>query len=89
MINTSTKKLIEMHLSAMADAFVLQEGDPSMKDVAFEERFGMLVDAEYTTHKNNCYKRLIKKAELEQPMPALPVLITIQDGNSMALDKAQ
>ena len=46
MINTSTKnKLIEMHLSAMADAFVLQEGDPSMKDVAFEERFGMLVDA--------------------------------------------
>jgi len=68
MINTSTKnKLIEMHLSAMADAFVLQEGDPSMKDVAFEERFGMLVDAEYTTRKNNRYKRLIKKAELEQP----------------------
>ena len=68
MINTSTKnKLIEMHLSAMADAFVLQEGDPSMKEVAFEERFGMLVDAEYTTRKNNRYKRLIKKAELEQP----------------------
>ncbi len=68
MINTSTKnKLIEMHLSAMADAFVLQEGDPSMKDVAFEKRFGMLVDAEYTTRKNNRYKRLIKKAELEQP----------------------
>ena len=68
MINTSTKnKLIEMHLSAMADAFVLQEGDPSLKEVAFEERFGMLVDAEYTTRKNNRYKRLIKKAELEQP----------------------
>ena len=68
MVNTSTKnKLIEMHLSAMADAFALQEGDPSMKEVAFEDRFGMLVDAEYTTRKNNRYKRLIKKAELEQP----------------------
>jgi DNA replication protein DnaC len=68
MINNSTKnKLIEMHLSAMADAFVLQESDPSMKDVAFDERFGMLVDAEYTSRKNNRYKRLIKKAELEQP----------------------
>jgi DNA replication protein DnaC len=68
MINNSTKnKLIEMHLSAMADVFVLQESDPSMKDVAFDERFGMLVDAEYTSRKNNRYKRLIKKAELEQP----------------------
>ena len=68
MISTSTKnKLIEMHLSAMADAFILQEGDPTMKEVAFEDRFGMLVDAEYTTRKNNRYKRLIKKAELAQP----------------------
>ena len=66
MINSSTKnKLIEMHLSAMADAFVLQESDPSMKEVSFDDRFGMLVDAEYTTRKNNRYKRLVKKAELE------------------------
>jgi len=68
MINTSTKnKLIEMRLSAMADAFVLQENDPAMKEVSFEDCFGMLVDAEYTTRKNNHYKRLIKNADLEQP----------------------
>ena len=68
MMNTSTKnKLIEMHLSAMADAFVLQENDPSMKGASFEDRFGMLVDAEYTSRKNNRYKRLIRNAELEQP----------------------
>lgn len=68
MINNSTKnKLIEMRLSAMADAFILQESDPSMKDISFDDRFGMLVDAEYTTRKNNRFKRLIKKAELEQP----------------------
>ncbi len=53
MISKSTKnKFIEMHLNAMADAFVLQEGDPTMKKVAFEDRFGMLVDAEYIIHIN-------------------------------------
>ena len=45
-------RLIEMHLSAIADAFVLQEGNPSIKEVAFEERFGMFIDAEYKTRKN-------------------------------------
>ena len=41
-------KLIEMRLTAMADAFRIQMDDPSMKDMAFEDRFGMLVDMEYT-----------------------------------------
>lgn len=68
MINESTNsKLVEMHLSAMADAFILQSSDPAMKDVPFDDRFGLLVDAEYTSRKNNRFKRLIKKAELEQP----------------------
>lgn len=38
-----------------------------MKDVPFDDRFGMLVDAEYTSRKNNRLKRLIKRAEFEQP----------------------
>ena len=51
MINNSTKnKLIEMRLSAMADAFILQESDPSMKDISFDDRFGMLVDSIYKAH---------------------------------------
>lgn len=41
--------------------------DPTMKEVPFEDRFGMLVDDEYTKHKNNRLKRLIHQAELEQP----------------------
>lgn len=45
MINQSTMdKLIEMRLTAMADAFRIQMDDSSMKDISFEERFGMLVD---------------------------------------------
>ena len=67
MINQSTTdKLIEMRLTAMADAFRIQMDDKAMKEVPFEDRFGMLVDVEYTSRKNNRLKRLIRNAELEQ-----------------------
>ena len=42
----STNKLIEMRFTAMADAFRIQENDPSLKNLSFDERFGMLVDTE-------------------------------------------
>lgn len=68
MTNQSTlDKLIEMHMTPMADAFRIQKDDPAMKEVPFEERFGMLVDTEYTARKNNRLKRLIRNAEFEQP----------------------
>lgn len=68
MINQSTiDKLIEMHLTAMADAFRIQQTDLKMKEIPFEDRFGMLVDIEYCSRKNNRLKRLIKNAELDQP----------------------
>ena len=77
MINESTiNKLIEMHLTAMADAFRIQQNDKSMKEVSFEDRFGMLVDAEYISRKNNRLKRLIHNAGFEQPDAVLPELIT-------------
>ena len=47
MTNQSTiDKLIEMKLTPMSDAFITQMNDPKMKDVSFEDRFGMLVDVE-------------------------------------------
>ena len=46
MTNESTiNKLIEMRLTTMADSFRIQKDDVSMKDVPFDDRFGMLVDA--------------------------------------------
>ena len=47
-----------MRLSSMADAFRIQMNDPAMKEVPFEDRFGMLVDVEYTNRKNTRLKRL-------------------------------
>lgn len=68
MTNQSTMdKLIEMHMTPMADTFRIQIKDPSMKEVPFEDRFGMIVDAEYTARKNNRLKRLIRNADFEQP----------------------
>lgn len=56
-----------MRLTAMADAFRIQMADPAMKEVPFEDCFGMLVDVEYSNRKNNRLKRLIRQAEFEQP----------------------
>ena len=68
MINQVTiDKLIEMRLTAMADAFRIQLDDSKMKDIPFDDRFGMLVDIEYTSRKNNRLKRLIRNAGFEQP----------------------
>ena len=85
MINQSTTdKLIEMRLTAMADAFRIQMDDSSMKDISFEERFGMLVDVEYTSRKNNRLKRIIRNAEHERmSMPVLPALTIVQDESSI------
>ena len=67
MINQcTTDKLIEMRLTAMADAFRIQMKDTTLKDIPFEDRFGLLVDVEYSSRKNNRLKRLIRNAELEQ-----------------------
>ena len=51
----------------MADAFRLQETDSTMSEAPFEDRFGLLVDAEYTHRKNNRLKRLIRNAAFDQP----------------------
>ena len=68
MTNQSTiDKLIEMRLTSMSDAFITQMDDPKMKDVPFEDRFGLLVDIEYNNRKSNSLKRLIKGAGFDQP----------------------
>ena len=60
-------KLIEMHLTSMSDAFRTQMEDPKMKELSFEDRFGMLVDIEYSSRKSNSLKRLIRNAGFDQP----------------------
>lgn len=68
MTNQSTiDKLIEIQLTSMADAFRIQMNETTIKEVPFEDRFGMLIDVEYNSRKNNRPKRLIRQAAFEQP----------------------
>ncbi len=60
-------KLLTMRLSAMADGYRVQLQDPSLSELTFSDRFGMLVDQEYRARKNNRLKRLIQQAGFEQP----------------------
>ena len=56
-----------MRLTAMADAFRNEQNDPKVKEVSFEDRFGMLIDIEFSSRKNNRLKRLIHNARFNQP----------------------
>ena len=49
---TTASKLREMRLSVMANALKDQLADPQFQNMAFEDRIGLLVDAEWNTRKN-------------------------------------
>jgi DNA replication protein DnaC len=64
MLNENTvSKLHEMHLSVMAQAFRDQTTDNGFAGMSFEERFGLLVDAEWAARKSNRMTRLIRNAD--------------------------
>jgi DNA replication protein DnaC len=64
MVNEATiSKLHDMKLSAMADAYRQQAKQSAMNALSFSERFGLLVDHEWDTRKNNRLKRLVYRAD--------------------------
>ena len=63
---TTVNKLHEMRLTAMADSFRQQLQDSSFETLAFEERFSLLVDIEWSRRKNNRLAKLIRAANLDQ-----------------------
>lgn len=68
MLNETTiQKLHEMRLSTMAASFREQMQSPSFETLSFEERLGLLVDAEWARRKSNHLDKLIKKATFRYP----------------------
>jgi DNA replication protein DnaC len=57
-------KLKAMHLDAMAAAFVEQHKDPKLAKLGFDERFGLLVDAEVLNRENRRLDRCLREAKL-------------------------
>jgi DNA replication protein DnaC len=63
--NHTTQRLRELKLGGMADAFTHQLQDPNIQACSFEERFGLLVDHEWTSRQNHRLNRLIRDAHLK------------------------
>ena len=65
MLNEPTReKLIELRLHAMASAWSAQQADPQSAELAFDERFGLLVDAEWMERHNKRLARALREAQL-------------------------
>jgi DNA replication protein DnaC len=65
MLNEQTfEKLFSMKLFGMAEGLKDQMGRPDMDDLTFEDRIGMLVDAQWLWKENKRMKRLLKNAKL-------------------------
>jgi len=65
MVNEQTmEKLYALRLGAMAMAWQEQSGDASTAKLSFDDRFGLLVEAEHLARDNRRLKRLLKAAEL-------------------------
>ena len=68
MVNEATlDKLREMQLDTMAEAFRVQESDPSIASLSFADRLGLLVDAEWSARRSRKLLRLIRGAQLHFP----------------------
>jgi DNA replication protein DnaC len=66
MLNQQTiEKLAALKLNGMADSVTLQLQQPQMNDLTFEDRFAMIVDAQWNWKENNRMKRYLKNAKLK------------------------
>ena len=65
--NETVRKLHEMRLGVMAEAFSAQLEDAQFQALPFEDRFAMLVDAEWSARKSNRLTRLIRNAGYADP----------------------
>src|SRR4030066_558748 len=66
MLNEQTfDKLYAMKLIGMTEGFKEQLEQPSFRDLSFEERFGMLVERQWSWKENKRLNRLLKDAKLK------------------------
>lgn len=83
--NNTVAKLRELKLSAMASNFQRQLTDTAMSELTFEERIGLLVDAEWVSRRSNRLTRLIRAAGYAFPNACLE---DIEYHADRGLDKA-
>lgn len=87
MLNEPTmQKLTMLQLTAMAIAWAEQQKDPRVGTLSFDERFALLVDAEYLARDNRRLQRLLKGAQLRIPSACIEdVKVSAQKGIDPAM----
>lgn len=64
--NQTIEKLILLKLDGMVDAIRKQADSPELRSLSFDDRFGLLVDAEYVSKENASLRKRLKQANLRQ-----------------------
>ncbi|WP_369428881.1 ATP-binding protein [Clostridium tagluense] len=70
----------------MTESYRNQLQDPSFKDLSFEDRFGLIIDTEWSRRKNNKLTSLIRKSEFSSNDACIE---NIEYHADRKLDKAQ
>jgi DNA replication protein DnaC len=65
------EKLHSLRLEAMAGSYAEQQRAPDITGLAFDERFGMLVDAEYLARDNRRVTARLREAKLKLPQASI------------------
>ena len=71
MNHQSCEQLTQMNLSAMRGEYQRQEELPATLELGFDERFSMIVQAQFDRRRDNRIKRALKEAALREPSAAL------------------
>jgi DNA replication protein DnaC len=79
------EKLHALRLATMAEAWQQQLRDAKIGSLSFDERFGLLVEAEYRARENRRLGRLLKDAQLRLPHACVE---DIEISAGRGLDKA-
>ena len=87
MLNQATMDMLTaMKLTAMAAEFANQLKDPTFNELGFEERLGLLVNAEWNRRQSNKLNRFIRNAHFAVPSATVEGIEYHEDRK---LDKAQ
>ena len=83
MNHQSCEQLTQMNLSAMREEYKRQEELPATTELSFDERFSMIVQAQFNRRKNNRIQRALKSAGLREPSATISEL-DFSDGRNLS-----
>lgn len=84
--NPTIEKLCALRLNAMVSAWEAQHQDPSINALAFDERFALLVEAEWVARENRRLARALQEAKLR---PSHACLEAVDYASRRGLERSQ